>query len=178
MKHLHFETIDSTNSEAKRQAREGTIGPLLITATEQTQGRGQKDRVWISEKGGLYLSLLTPATRFEFKQIPSYNQKIGAYISDFLAHETGETVNIEWPNDLILDDKKVGGILIESISSATQKGPSCVIMGIGLNINQASFPIEIKQYAISIHQKTGEYYELSPLVSKLVKELNNVLSWY
>ena len=171
----HFFQIDSTNEEAKRLAK--NLNPkedvfMVITADEQLNGRGQKNRAWYSAKDeGLYYScLFTPNTLTE-KDLEQYSLKIGRVVSNAINDLTGLSTTVEWPNDILLDDKKCGGVLIEthSLTHATQ--PDFVIIGIGLNLNQTTFPPLLKHVAISLRQKTQKVYNKDAFITVLTKEL-------
>mgnify|MGYP006092537197 CR=1 FL=1 len=86
------------------------------------------------------------------------------------------SIDLEWPNDLILNDRKVGGILIETTASLSCDKPSLFIIGVGINVNQTAFPEYLKFVAISFRQMTGKRYNMEILTKKLSKELYLCLS--
>jgi BirA family biotin operon repressor/biotin-[acetyl-CoA-carboxylase] ligase len=132
-----LETVDSTNAEAMRRAMAGEKGPLWITADAQTAGRGRAGRNWSSEPGNLQASLLVTLDAPVSK---AYQLSLVAGIAVFDAIASGlETVvpglRLKWPNDILIDGRKAGGILIES--STVPAGLAAVI---GIGINVASSP--------------------------------------
>jgi BirA family biotin operon repressor/biotin-[acetyl-CoA-carboxylase] ligase len=128
-----LDTVDSTNAEAMRRAVAGEPGPLWIMADVQTAGRGRAGRSWTSEPGNLQASLLVTLDAPVSK---AYQLSLVAGIAVFDAIRVGlgtstPGLRLKWPNDILIDGSKVGGILIES--STTSAGLSAVI-GIGINI--------------------------------------------
>jgi BirA family biotin operon repressor/biotin-[acetyl-CoA-carboxylase] ligase len=132
----------STNDEALQlfKAGKGVEGSIVITSN-QTAGRGQRTNTWESEPGKnlTFSILLTP--HFLLAKDQFYlTVCISTALADYLKETFGETVKIKWPNDLIVQDKKVCGMLIENQLSG-QQIQSCVV-GIGLNVNQKKFDSE------------------------------------
>jgi BirA family biotin operon repressor/biotin-[acetyl-CoA-carboxylase] ligase len=131
---LH-DTIGSTNEEALRCARAGEQGPLWIVARRQTAGRGRRGRTWVSEPGNLYASLLLidPAPP---RHCPELSFVAALALHDALAHHApafAGRVALKWPNDLLIDQRKSAGILVEGEGRA---------MVIGLGVNCAHHPAD------------------------------------
>jgi BirA family biotin operon repressor/biotin-[acetyl-CoA-carboxylase] ligase len=137
---LIYEEIDSTNSEALRLAKAGVDGKFVIWAQSQTQGRGRNGRSWASEKDNLFTSiLLSPDCKSEALPQLSFVTAIAVY--DALAnilkkHKSTATLSLKWPNDILINDCKVAGILLESINVKAVKR-NYLVVGIGININNA-----------------------------------------
>jgi BirA family biotin operon repressor/biotin-[acetyl-CoA-carboxylase] ligase len=135
-RHIHFDTIGSTNDEARRLAASGDSGPVWITAGEQTAGRGRRGRVWVSPKGNLMSTLLLNprAPAAECAQL-SFVSAIAS--ADTVAHFAPEAdVKVKWPNDVLANGRKISGILLESASA----GGEPYFLAIGIGINLAHFP--------------------------------------
>ncbi len=146
--------------------------PFAVVANRQTEGRGRHGHRWYSESdGGLYYSLLVEPKVFDFSALEKYHHEIGLRIARLLTEITAIRIDLEWPNDLILDHKKVGGVLLETTS-----GTPYVIIGVGLNINQTEFPDELKHMAISMYQKSQKIYDKRPFAERLSQELHNVFA--
>ncbi len=138
---IHLDSIDSTNNYAATLIRlsrppEGTV----ITAQEQTEGRGQRGSSWVSSRGDnllcsivLYPRILSATDTFLLSQCMSLA------LAEMITDRLGRDVWIKWPNDLIVNDKKIAGILIEF--SWSESRVQSAICGIGLNLNQVTFPI-------------------------------------
>ncbi|MGE4170619.1 MAG: biotin--[acetyl-CoA-carboxylase] ligase [Candidatus Margulisiibacteriota bacterium] len=173
----HFATLDSTNLEAKRRLPTLPNNTWLqLSADVQTQGRGQFERIWYSaDDGGLYYTLAAPNPSQD--PLPSdFTVQIAHTIVAALQKLGLPSPEIEWPNDLILDGRKVGGILVETVVNASAKGPKYSIIGIGLNLNQAEFPKPLDVSAISFYQVTGNLTPKSEVITALTKELTHDLS--
>jgi len=126
------DTLSSTNAEALVRSRAGERGPLWITATRQTAGRGRRGKVWTSEEGNLYASLLltdaAPAPH-----LPELCFVVALAVRDAVVEVMpwlAPKLKLKWPNDLLLDDAKLAGILIEVESIG---GATAVAAGIGVN---------------------------------------------
>lgn len=128
---VSLDAVGSTNAEAMRRGAQGEPGPLWIVARRQTSGRGRQGRQWISELGNLYATLLLngPAPTAKSAQL--------AFVAGLAVHnavtqavpELVPQLTLKWPNDLLCNGTKLGGILIESQGSA----PQTVVVGIGVN---------------------------------------------
>ena len=131
MRFISYETLDSTNLEAKRLAEQGDFGPLWIRAGKQSAGRGRRGREWTSETGNLFCSGLYPheGTAHQSAQM-SFVAAIA--LADTLEHYVPEElITLKWPNDVLLAGKKTAGILLESGQTHHQKW---MVIGIGVNL--------------------------------------------
>lgn len=146
---LTFDTIDSTNTEALKQARLGAEEGLCIVARQQTAGRGRHGRIWVSEPdAGLYFSIVL-RPQIETQYLPLITLMTGVAVHDMLG-EFFIDADIKWVNDLLVNEKKICGILAET--TETNDGPA-VVVGIGINIKSSSFPPEISYIATSIEEQ-------------------------
>jgi BirA family biotin operon repressor/biotin-[acetyl-CoA-carboxylase] ligase len=145
---LTFDTIDSTNTEALKQARLGAEEGLCVVAKQQTAGRGRHGRIWVSEPdAGLYFSIVL-RPKIETQYLPLITLMTGVAVHDTLG-ELGIDSDIKWVNDLHVDGMKICGILAETTD--TPKGLA-VIVGIGINIKSSNFPPDIAHTATSIQE--------------------------
>lgn len=120
-------------------------------AVDQHDGRGQKGTVWQSEPGkNLTFSLLLTPTFLEPKHQFVLTAAISLAVSHWLEALTGTAIKIKWPNDIYVGDRKIGGILIENILKG--KTWKSAVVGIGINVNQTLFPIEIQKQTTSVKQ--------------------------
>ena len=165
---MHFDTIDSTNTKAKELARLGESEGTVIISEEQTLGRGRLGRKWISPKHkGIWMSLIL---RPEIN--PAYVSRItliGAAAVNRAIGEMGISTYIKWPNDIILGNKKICGILTE-MSGELDK-INYIVMGIGVNVNTnvQNFPEEINHIATSIRAQYGKEIDRKELVGENIK---------
>ncbi len=130
---LSYDEVDSTNDEARRLAEGGASHGAFIWARRQTAGRGRMQREWISDEGNLFVSiLLQPELPHDRLSELSFVMALAAY--DTLQPIIGEdhTLELKWPNDVLLDGHKVGGVLLESFS--LEGGKPWVVAGLGVNI--------------------------------------------
>ena len=169
----YFDSIDSTNTFAKRLASDGAPEGTVIIAGHQTGGRGRLGRSFSSPAGmGIYLSMiLRPDCRPE--ELMHLTCASGVAASDAIAAVTGQMPSIKWTNDLVLVKRKLGGILTEiSINYATGLVDYAVV-GIGINCCQTpeDFPEEIRQVAISL----GIPFSQRPqLIAALIRSLHRM----
>jgi BirA family transcriptional regulator, biotin operon repressor / biotin---[acetyl-CoA-carboxylase] ligase len=134
-----LDRVDSTNDEVRRMAEAGAEPGLVVLAGEQTGGRGRHGRAWASPPGNLYASVLL---RVDGPLAASAQLSFvaGLALADALErHAPGDAqLRLKWPNDVLIGQAKVAGILLESAGKANGSGPRCVIVGTGVNI--ASYP--------------------------------------
>jgi BirA family biotin operon repressor/biotin-[acetyl-CoA-carboxylase] ligase len=127
----HFRTIDSTNLEARRLFEHGECGPLWLIADEQTAGRGRLDRVWKSERGNLYSTLLLSLSAPQ-SAIPQIGFVAAIAVQRALASLADSVAfTLKWPNDCLANGAKISGILCETLS------PNLVAIGCGINVEHA-----------------------------------------
>ncbi len=161
------EEIDSTNTEAERLLANGHEVPALVLAREQTEGRGRLGRQWHSpENGNLYASFafrpaVSPA------RLSTFTLWMGINICECVNAFFRVDSNVKWPNDLLIEGKKVAGILTEARMDADQTRD--LVLGIGLNINGAyeDWPLELQAIATSIRQETGQAQDLNRFTAAL-----------
>ncbi len=147
--HYHPE-LDSTMNQAKELARAGCPPYTVVITDRQTQGRGRLQRVWQSEKGGLYFSMvlrpsLTP------KEAPLVNFAVALDLVLALEECCGIVARVKWPNDVLVDERKIAGILSQMEFEADQI--TFINIGVGVNLNNR--PEEVDKPAVSALQLTG-----------------------
>lgn len=162
---LRYDSLGSTNTEALAQARQGADEGLCIVAREQTAGRGRQSRKWVSGKdAGLYFSIVL-RPRIETRFLPLLTLMAAAAVFEVLK-EAGLSPDIKWPNDLLINEKKVCGILAEMAD--TPKGRA-VVVGIGINLGTSNYPPEIAETATSIENETGQPPDAGELLLSLTR---------
>lgn len=150
-----FDVIDSTNSEAKRMAKECADGfsPTLLVAKEQTAGRGRLGRSFVSRRdGGIFMTLLYIANA-PLESAVSITTAAAAVVAQAIESVTGRDMKIKWVNDIYDGQGKVCGILAETASVGSRLA---VIVGIGINTGISDFPEELKGVASSIGELDGQ----------------------
>ena len=167
----HFFKTDSTNRVAMdlgyTRAAEGTV----VLAEEQTAGRGRSGRTWHSERGaGLYVTLLL-RPKLSPAQAPLLTMLAGLSAQAAMRAQTGLTTELKWPNDLMLNGKKIGGILTEMHAEPSQV--RFVIVGIGINVNQEKFPADISSVASSLRKESGRTHSRLELLVRLLSQFES-----
>ena len=150
---IHLPRCDSTNDEAAERARRGAAHGTIVTADEQTAGRGRRGRTWHSPAGrNLYLScVLRPP--IEAAAVPPIALAAGVAVAETV-NQRGVAASVKWPNDVLASGKKLAGILAEM--STRDMGLDYVILGIGVNLGSRSFPDDIAHRATSVALEGGD----------------------
>ncbi len=170
----HLPSTPSTNTLALEAAQSGTESGVWI-ADEQTAGRGRGGHTWHSQAGdGLYVSVLIrpslPMDRALWLSLAT-----GLAVQSAIANACQVTPDLRWPNDLLLGERKLGGILVETAVTHTGTLRHAVI-GIGINVNHAAFPPELADAAISLRIETGITWPREPLLIALLQALDGELT--
>lgn len=162
-----FDTIDSTNLEAIRQAKAGAPEGLCIVAREQTRGRGRLDRSWQSPPdAGLYMTLLL-RPKFAMNAWPLITLMAALAVYDALMKTCELRPDIKWPNDLCVNDQKLCGILAETVETST--GPAAVV-GIGINLSSEIVPL-VQSEATSVESVTGQRPDGALVLNELLSSI-------
>jgi len=173
---FHCDQTESTNLLASRAAalagqnQETASEGEVFLAEEQTAGRGRGNHRWHSEPGtGIYCSvILRPHIRASDALWLSLIAAVAS--QDAVREVTGHAADIRWPNDLLINDRKFCGILTELSTEGTRVRHA--IVGIGINVNQNSFPEELAGLATSLRMETGKQWSRTELVAALLKSLD------
>lgn len=164
---VNYKEIDSTNLEAARLAMDGAAEGTLVVSKVQTAGRGRRGRQWDSPEGeAIYMSLvLRPQTTAD--KISGITLVMALSVAQALERIGVKGSRIKWPNDIVLEGKKLCGILTELHMESGSI--SDVIVGVGVNVNQESFSPEITDIATSIFAVTGQKIEKEILIDAVMK---------
>lgn len=164
----HFGETGSTNIDAKRLAEEGAPHGTLVVADTQTMGRGRRGRGWESEDNGkaVYMTLLLKP-QFSPEHASRVTLLMAMAVTSALEEVCdGQSVQIKWPNDVVLNGRKVCGILTEM--SAEPGYIHHVVIGTGINVNQSSFPKEIEETAASVFRETGREQPRAKIIARVM----------
>ena len=165
-----FKEVGSTNDLAKELARKGAGQGTLVVSKVQSRGQGRFGRPWISKEGGLYFSLiLKPRIKKDLISILPLLAAVA--VAKAISSLTSLKVNLKWPNDALINEKKVAGILAES---TFDKGRiNSVVLGIGINVNQRrqDFPEELREKATSLFEEIEREVNLEELLKEVTGEL-------
>lgn len=168
---VFYEETDSTNVRAKILGEEGKKSGVLVIAEQQTGGKGRRGRGWVSPKRtGIFMSLMLRP------EILARHASMLTLVSAVaVAKGINEIGNIEctikWPNDIIINGKKVCGILTEM--STDMEEIQYVVVGMGINVNNKEFPQEIQSVATSLFLETGKEVERAKLVAGILKQFES-----
>lgn len=173
MKLLRFDSLPSTNDLAKEMASAGAEEGTVITALEQTAGRGRMDRRWSSPRGeGLYLSLIL-RPHVEPRRSTVITLAAAVAVAETLALDFGVASDIKWPNDVLAGGRKICGILVESSIEADRL--DYVVLGIGVNLAQREFPDELSRSATSLFMENGKIVSCGEFLAPLLERID---LWY
>jgi BirA family transcriptional regulator, biotin operon repressor / biotin---[acetyl-CoA-carboxylase] ligase len=174
---LHFsETTGSTNTDALAAARAGAPHGSVFFADEQQAGRGRGDHAWQSAAGeGLYVSvLLRPTIRATI--LPFLPLAAGLACAEAIRSETGIEIDLRWPNDLLIGERKSGGILVESKTEGAEV--AFVVVGIGINVHQRSFDHGLSTQGTSLDIEAGQRIGRQKLLVALLKSLEREMALF
>jgi BirA family transcriptional regulator, biotin operon repressor / biotin---[acetyl-CoA-carboxylase] ligase len=177
----HFPTIDSTNEAAMQWARDSKVPAphgAIVTADEQTAGRGRRGRDWVSPAGnGLYLSMIW-RPQIELSQIGQLTIVVALATAQAAEEISGVKAHTKWPNDVLLRGRKVGGVLCEADLENTEV--RCVVAGVGLNLNfeKNDLPERPVYPATSLAIETGKTFDIQHGRHVLIESMQQEYSRY
>ncbi len=161
----YFATIGSTMTEGTRLAQAGAAHGTVVLAEEQTSGMGRLGRTWISEKeAGLYSSTLL-RLQLAPAQLPIASLLLALATAEAMERSAGCKCDLRWPNDVLVDERKVAGILPHLVSS-------CIVAGIGINVNQQSFDPNLRTPATSLALATGAPVSREAVLIELLEAID------
>ena len=150
---LYFDTIDSTNTKAQELAEKGYPSGTLVVADKQDSGKGRRGRSWVSPSGtGIFMTLMIKPD-INPNNASMLTLVAALAVAKAITSVTGEEALIKWPNDIVVNGKKVCGILTEM--NAQFDYINHIVVGIGINVHNESFPEEISQMASSLMIEAG-----------------------
>ena len=162
MKTIFYDKVSTTMDVALEHILNGLEEPSMILAKEQTHGKGREENKWFSPKGGLYASFIFPSIKSLSQEIITlFHYSSALAVLDTLKEMYDINARIKWPNDVLINEKKVSGILIEYIQTTS----NYLMIGIGINVNHRTdrFPDEIRNQVTSLHEIVGKELEISKI---------------
>ena len=166
---ITYDSVNSTNDVAKNLVGESAQEGTVILADTQSQGKGRQGRTWYSEDNvGVYLSVLLRPS-LPPKEISQITLVAGVALAQAINEFSRARAYLKWPNDIILNGKKVAGILTENHKKNADSG---IILGIGINVNNSHFPVSLQHIATSMAMANGEIFERLPLITFLLNHLD------
>jgi BirA family biotin operon repressor/biotin-[acetyl-CoA-carboxylase] ligase len=163
-----LDEVDSTNDEAARQMAAGRAAPFAVFAQRQIRGRGRFGRVWHSEANGNLYSSFAFRPRIPPEKMHTFTLWMGVTICELVSKFVPVKPGIKWPNDIVFDGRKAGGMLTEARVDADQIRD--LIFGLGLNVNSPSdaWPAELGRRAVSMAELAGAPIDLNRLTAALI----------
>lgn len=164
---VYFDATDSTNAQAKRLAEAHAPHGTLVVSDRQDGGKGRRGRSWASPSGvGIWMSLIL-RPKIDPSLASMLTLVAALAVREGIREETGLSPLIKWPNDLVLNGKKICGILTEMSTELMEI--QYVITGIGINVNQKEFPPEIRDTATSLSLEAGRSFRRSSLIAAILR---------
>lgn len=163
----YYDETDSTNLRAKQLGDEGAAHGTLVVADCQSAGRGRRGRTWASPRGcSIYMSIMLKP-EFSPEKASMLTLVMALSVSEGIKECTGLDVQIKWPNDIVLNGKKLVGILTEMSTEIDYINH--VVIGSGINVNMEEFPEELRSKATSLRLETGHIVKRSPIIAAVMK---------
>lgn len=164
---VYYDETDSTNNRAKDSGEKNGAHGTLFIADKQSAGKGRRGRVWESPPGkSIYMTILL-RPEITPDKAPMLTLVMGLSAAEGIRKVSGVEAEIKWPNDIVMNKKKVCGILTEMATE--MEYVNYVVIGVGINVNQKYFPEEIKETATSLYEETGNVYRRSELIAAVLK---------
>jgi BirA family biotin operon repressor/biotin-[acetyl-CoA-carboxylase] ligase len=170
-----FTQLGSTNDHIRRLARNGEEEGAVVVADTQTRGRGRHHRPWFSPQGkGLWVSVLLRPTK-HWDKVGLMSLLTGLTVAEAIAQQTKVFPMLKWPNDVMVDGKKISGILIESEIRQESIGGSFLALGIGINVSHRpnDFPDSLRDRATSLLIETGMEIDRVQLLATVLHKLED-----
>ena len=166
-KNIVYEEITTSTNDMAKKGYNNSSGTVFLADT-QTAGRGRNGKKWNSENpDGLWISILLKP-QISLEKFSVFTLLAGLSIAKALTKLTGEKIFIKWPNDIVLDNKKLCGILCETVIKDDRPA---IVCGIGINLNTSEFDDEIKDIACSLYTKTNKKFLREEVLSCVLNEL-------
>lgn len=168
----YYEEIDSTNTEIGRLAAKGAAHGTVVVAERQTAGKGRRGRTWESPaEDNIYLSVLL-RPQMDVNKAPMLTIVMAYSVATAIQRAGFESVQIKWPNDLVLSGKKVCGILTEMQLQGSVIDH--IVVGVGINVNMKAFPEEISQMATSLYRECGRLLDKRLLIEDILEKFEEM----
>lgn len=169
---VYYPQVSSTNEVAKQLAREGAAEGTVVLAETQTSGHGRLRRKWFSPKGGLWFSLILHP-KLEPTRLPQLTFMTAAATAKTIKDMYGLKAGIKWPNDVLVNRRKVCGILTEGCMINGKVKFAVVGVGVNANINLEELPLTVRKRATSLKKELGKPVSREELLCRLLLRMEN-----
>ncbi len=173
---VFYESTGSTNPDAKRLAEEGAPHGTTVAADRQTAGRGRRGRSWESPAGSSVYFTIVVRPSFAPDKASMITLVMALSVAEAIHGMTGLDAGIKWPNDIVVNGKKVVGILTEMSMTPEMNEIQFLVAGVGVNVNQESaeaFPEEIRKTATSLKIESGQRFDRAELLAQILSRFEN-----
>jgi BirA family transcriptional regulator, biotin operon repressor / biotin---[acetyl-CoA-carboxylase] ligase len=160
--------VDSTQAIAFALAADGAADRTVVLADSQAVGRGRRGRAWLDEPGASLLASIVLRPRLDPARLATLSLTAAVAVAEALAAVAGLAPRLKWPNDVLVDGYKIAGILLES---RLQPAP-LVVLGVGVNVSQATFPPDLAARATSIRLASGRDVSRDAVLAALLQALD------
>ena len=164
---IYFNEIDSTQTEAKRNVEQYSDGTVII-ADVQTAGKGTHGRIWHTRTDNIAMTIILKP-QLTIQQLDGFTVEIAKNIMQAIKDLYGINLEIKLPNDLLLNKKKICGILTEVVS--IKEKVKDIFIGIGFNVNEKAFQNDIESIATSLYQETKQEYSKEDIICKIIENI-------
>ena len=170
-----YDSLDSTSDEAKELSMKGAAHGTVVVAVTQTSGRGRKDHLFFSPKGGLYMSIVLKPEMLTDTDSKAVTSFVGNAVISAIRELTGIESYIDGINDLYVNGKKICGILLESGSEFDSNTLQWIVVGIGINFDSdiSSFPEDVKNRASSLFETGKATISKNVLIAKIIENISD-----
>ena len=172
---LCFDTLESTNDYAKELLKQEDCHGSLVVADCQTAGKGRRGRVWESQNGTTVAMSLCLEPQIPAEKVSGLTLVAALAAAEAIREICNAPVQIKWPNDLVLNHRKICGILTEMIFRGGAYG---VVVGWGINVNNESFPEEIAEIAGSLRGETGKMFSREAIIAAVLQKFEQYYECY
>jgi BirA family biotin operon repressor/biotin-[acetyl-CoA-carboxylase] ligase len=162
--------VDSTQTVAFALAADGAPDGTVVVADSQAAGRGRRGRAWLDEPGASLLASIVLRPRLEPARLPGLSLAAAVAVAEALTRTAGVSPRLKWPNDVLVNGRKLAGILLETRLSGERP---TTILGVGVNLSQRVFPAEIGQRATSVWLASGRLVDRDSLLAALLDALGD-----
>lgn len=171
---IYKEEIESTQDFAKERLKEKNCkNGSIVICDNQTNGKGTKGKAWISEKNKNITMTIILNDNIKLSKLEGLTLKIAEVIRDVILELYNYELTIKEPNDLLLNNKKICGILTES--SIIQNKVNHLLIGIGFNVNQENFDEDLNNIATSLKKEYNKEYEIEEIINKILEKLEEII---
>jgi len=173
-----FDVVGSTQDELRALAEQGAPEGTVVIAEQQTSGRGRMGRAWVSPAGkGVWMSLLLRPS-VPLPLTPQLTLLAAVALSRAITRLVPLTIGIKWPNDLLVDGRKISGILLESAAEDERLRYVVVGLGISANLDVEDYPEELLERAISLKMASGQPVSRSELIAAVLEQFEQLYALY